>query len=71
MGLDSIVRRNFVKDPEKHDKLLGNVFYMKLRAEIVAVILTISAAYFIKQEDKFTLYLITLNSKGFIFNQCI
>jgi PST family polysaccharide transporter len=66
-GLDSIVVRNLVKDPEQRDELLSSAFYMKLWAEITTVIFTITAVYFIKQGDKRTLYLVALSSIGFIF----
>jgi O-antigen/teichoic acid export membrane protein len=64
-GIDSIVSRELVKNPEKKDTLIGTGFYIKLAGSILAILSIFLISFFIT-EDLFTLSLIWLFSLSFI-----
>jgi PST family polysaccharide transporter len=67
LGLDNVVVRDIVKYPSRRDEILGSAFYLKLIAGIATLLLTVSVIYFIKSNERLTLYLVALSSVGFVF----
>lgn len=59
LGLDNIIVRELVKEPEKKNKLLGTVFSLRLTGAIVSIILIALVLYIIK-EDTFNSVLILI-----------
>jgi O-antigen/teichoic acid export membrane protein len=49
LGLDSIVVRELVKDSSRRDELLGSVFYLRVIGALIAIVLTIIAAFILKE----------------------
>lgn len=56
LGLDSIVVRELVKEPQRRDEILGSVFYLRIAGAVIAIVLTILTAFLLKE----TRYNITL-----------
>lgn len=67
LGLDSIVIRELVKNPERQNVLLGTAFVLKLVGAIVAFILALVAISFVRSGETLTLWLVALSAAGFIF----
>lgn len=59
LGLDSIVVRELVKDPDRRDEVLGSVFYLRIIGAVIAVILTIVTSFILK-ESFFNILLISI-----------
>ncbi len=66
LGLDSIVVRELVKEPQKREALLGSVFTLRIAGAVMAITLTAIAAMF-SGEDTFTLILILIIAASTIF----
>ena len=64
-GIDGIVSREIIRQPEEKSSLLGTSFYLKVVGAILAIIMTNGVAWFIT-DDLFTLILIGLFSLNFI-----
>ena len=67
LGLDSIVVRELVKHPERHDELMGSAFRLKLLGGVVALALSLIAIAVVKPGETFTMVLVACTSVGFIF----
>ncbi|WP_201764261.1 flippase [Halalkalibacterium ligniniphilum] len=67
LGLDGIVVRNIVREPDKKDQILGTTFILKLFGGLVALIITGFIIYFIRPGDIFTLWLILIIATGTLF----
>lgn len=67
LGLDSIVVRELVKNPERQNELLGTAFVLKLIGALIALILTMVAISFVRSGETLTLWLIAISAAGFIF----
>ncbi|AFH50591.1 Membrane protein [Ignavibacterium album JCM 16511] len=66
LGMDSIVVRELVKNPERRDEILGTVFRLRLIGSVVTIIL-VSITAFIINEPSFNLILIVIISAATIF----
>ena len=66
LGLDQILYRDLVANPEKKDELIGTAFTLKLLGSIVAMLLVISTSFFF-EPNSFNRLLIIINSLGFLF----
>ena len=66
-GIDSILNRELVLNPEKKETLLGSGFFIKLIGSIISIILIFITIIFIKP-DKITFILILISASSFIFN---
>jgi O-antigen/teichoic acid export membrane protein len=66
LGLDEIVVRELVKEPEKKDIYLGTAFWLKLIAAFISIIL-VTIAVFLLESDKITRIYILIISFGTIF----
>lgn len=67
LGLDSIVVRELVKNPERQNELLGTAFALKLIGAVVALFLAVVAIAFVRSGETLTLWLVALSAAGFIF----
>lgn len=67
LGLDSIVVRELVKNPERQNELLGTAFVLKLIGALIALILTMVAISFVRSGETLTLWLVAISAAGFIF----
>ena len=59
LGLDSIVVRELVNDHSRRDELLGSVFYLRIIGALIAIVLTITTAFILK-ESYFNIILIAI-----------
>ncbi len=59
LGLDSIVVRELVKQPQRRDEILGSVFYLRIFGAVIAVVLTVISAFLLK-ESCFNIILIAI-----------
>jgi len=66
LGLDSIVVRELVKNPNRRDELLGSVFYLRIIGAAIAITLTIITV-FVLQESYFNILLITIIVTSTVF----
>lgn len=71
LGLDGIVVREIIKNPEKTGILLGTSFFLRLLGSAVAFILCLVTAYISGHRDTTTLLLIVLYAGGFIFQSLL
>jgi O-antigen/teichoic acid export membrane protein len=67
LGIDSILYRDIVSEPEKTGEYMGTAIGLKLLAGIFACLLTISSALLLSPKD-ISLHLIIIISFTFIFN---
>ena len=67
LGMDSIVIREFVKQPEKKEEIFGTTIVLKFFAGIVAFTLSLITVFFIKSGDTLIFWLTFIIALGFIF----
>ncbi len=67
LGLDQIVIRNLVNEPEKKDELLGTAFVTKLLGAFVALPIMMFVVVILRPDDRLTATLVLLSALGFIF----
>lgn len=67
LGLDSIVIKELVKEPEKAHLILGSSFALKLAASIIGVILNLIIIWLLNPENNVTIFLVVVSSMGYIF----
>ena len=67
LGLDNIVVRNLVREPDRRDEFLGTAFWLKLGVGMVATLLSIVAFVWMEPENPLALPLIALSSIGIVF----
>ncbi len=67
LGLDGIVVRELVKNPERQNELLGSAFALKLIGGAVTLLIAIFAISLVRSGEALTLWLVGLSAAGFIF----
>lgn len=67
LGLDSIVVRTIVREPERKNEILGTVFTLKLIGGAVAFALTMLSIFFLRPADYLSQWLIGVITLGTIF----
>ncbi len=67
LGIDNILYRDLINNPENKNKLLGSAFIIKLFAGIITTIIVIISTFLWKQSDVSKLLILIL-SGTFIFN---
>lgn len=67
LGLDGIVIRELVKNPEKHNALLGSAFILKLVGGLVAILLSLIAILLMHSGETLTIWLVAISAAGFVF----
>ncbi len=67
LGLDGIVIRDIVKEPEYKEVILGSAFILKLCGGLAAFILTMTAILVLRPNDHLMHWLVGITSLGTIF----
>lgn len=67
LGLDGIVVRGIVHDPDSANEVLGSTFVLKLIGGVVALALTVTIISMIRPEDNLTRWLVGIIAAGMIF----
>lgn len=67
LGLDGIVIRELVKNPEKQNALLGSAFILKLAGGLVALLLSLVVILLMHNGEVLTIWLVGISAAGFIF----
>lgn len=67
LGLDGIVIRNLVREPERDNEILGTAFILKLFGAIVTIGLIFVAVFILSPTDNLTRTLIGITSLGLLF----
>lgn len=67
LGLDGVIVRDLVKSPDKANEIIGSAFIIKLFGGITAFVLPIIFIFFLKNNDKHYVLLVTVLSSAFIF----
>lgn len=67
LGLDGIVVRNLVREPEKRDEILGSAFILKLLGGFVVIVLSSLTILFIRPDNILTFWLVLITAAGTLF----
>lgn len=67
LGLDGIVVRELVKNPERQNDLLGSAFALKLIGGSITLLIALFAISLMRSGETLTLWLVGLSAAGFIF----
>jgi len=67
LGLDGIVIRNIVRDPDRMDEILGTAFLLKLLAAFVTCGLIMATILFLRSTDHLIRLLVGITSIGLVF----
>ncbi|MEI6330026.1 MAG: flippase [Pseudanabaena sp. ELA645] len=67
LGLDGIVVRSIVREPEKRSLILGTAFWLKLFGGVVALVLAVSCIILVRRDDQLTIFLVAILSSVGIF----
>jgi PST family polysaccharide transporter len=67
LGLDAIVVRSIVREPEKRSQILGTAFWLKLFGGIAALVLAVSSIIVVRHDDQLTISLVAILSSVGIF----
>jgi PST family polysaccharide transporter len=67
LGLDAIVVRSIVREPEKRAEILGTAFWLKLFGGVTALILAVSSIIAVRHDDQLTISLVAILSSVGIF----
>ncbi|QFS43259.1 flippase [Nostoc sphaeroides] len=68
LGLDSLVIRSIMRNPEAKDQILGTAFWLKLGGGIGCVLLTVSSIFILRQNDQLTVGLVAILATAGIFS---
>ncbi|MDP5337683.1 MAG: flippase [Nodularia sp. (in: cyanobacteria)] len=60
LGLDGLVIRSIVREPEVKDQILGTVFWLKLAGAIGCILLAVSSIFVLRQDDQLTVGLVAI-----------
>jgi PST family polysaccharide transporter len=67
LGLDAIVVRSIVREPEKRAEILGTAFWLKLLGGVAALLLAVSSIILVRHDDQLTISLVAILSSVGIF----
>jgi PST family polysaccharide transporter len=67
LGLDGIVIRSIVREPEKRSQILGTAFCLKFFGGVVALVLAVSCIMLVRRDDQLTISLVAILSSVGIF----
>lgn len=67
LGLDAVVVRNIVRDPESRDETLGSAFLLKLAGGAVGILLILAGIVLIRPDDRVSQVLVAISSLGLLF----
>lgn len=67
LGMDAIVIRDLVRDPEGKEEILGSAFGLRLMGACSAVIFAVLAIHAVRPDDHLTQALVIISSLGMVF----
>ncbi|MFZ4619913.1 MAG: flippase [Bacteroidota bacterium] len=67
LGMDAIVIRDIVRNPEDKDEILGSSFALRLAGAFLALIFASTAIFLVRANDGYTRLLVFILSAGMIF----
>ncbi|MEA5618345.1 flippase [Cronbergia sp. UHCC 0137] len=67
LGLNSIVIRSIVRDPENREQILGTTFWLKLFGGVVSLLLSVATIVVMRRDDTLTIYLVSILASVGIF----
>lgn len=67
LGLDAIVVRSIVREPEKRAEILGTAFWLKLFGGVTALVLAVGSIIVVRHDDQLTISLVAILSSVGIF----
>ncbi|URA10843.1 flippase [Thermospira aquatica] len=67
LGMEGILVRELVKEPEKRESILGTAFVMRLMGSGVGILLALLVSFVVNRDDTQSTWFIFLLSIGFIF----
>jgi len=67
LGLDGIVIRELVRDPERQPVVMGSAFVLKLVASVIALFLSLIGITIMRGGEVLTFWLVGLSAAGFMF----
>jgi O-antigen/teichoic acid export membrane protein len=67
LGLDGIVVRDIVREPERRDDILGTAFVLKIFGGLIAFLMTLTAILVLRPVDSLTQWLVGIIALGAIF----
>ena len=67
LGLDGIVIRKLVKDPERQNEILGSAFALKIIGGAITLLIAILSISVVRSGETLTLWLVGLSAAGSIF----
>jgi polysaccharide transporter, PST family len=68
LGLDKLVVRSIVREPQAKDQILGTTLWLKLFGSIVCVLLTVSSIFILRQNDQLTVGIVAILATAGIFS---
>jgi PST family polysaccharide transporter len=67
LGLDGIVVRELVKNPNRRDEYLGSAFGLKLAGGVLGFLIVMMTISFLRSGDSLTIWMVGLSASGFLF----
>ncbi|BCG48629.1 Polysaccharide biosynthesis protein [Citrifermentans bremense] len=67
LGLDAIVVREVVREPEREQEILGTVMTLRLAASLAAYLLTVGATFYLRPDDRLSQVLVAVMGWTLIF----
>ena len=67
LGLDGVVVREIVNDPERKDEILGTAFFLRLAGGILCFLAVLAAISLIRPGDRLSLTLVGIIAFGIVF----
>lgn len=67
LGLDGIVVRDIVREPERKNEILGTVFFLKLLGGLFAFTMTMTTILLLRLDDSLTCWLVGIIALGTFF----
>ncbi len=67
LGVDKIVIRDIVNDPDCSAETLGTAFVLKIIGGFLTTVISLAAIYLLRPEDSLTFYLVAIIAVGTIF----
>ncbi|NEQ38362.1 MAG: flippase [Okeania sp. SIO3I5] len=67
LGLDQLIVRDIVKEPENKDEILGTTFILKVFGGFISLFLTVGVVFLLRPQDRLTLWLAGIIAGGSIF----
>lgn len=67
LGLERIVVRDLVREPDRKEEILGSAFFLKLIGGAIAILFCVGSMYALRPSDRLTHWLIGIIAAGSLF----